>query len=87
MAGVGAEPGVEDGLVRLMEMFSGVDDHAEYCQTRRSHEEREHDRADADRADRSLLQLAAEKEHDGRAEGRQQRDEPDVGEKTFSALA
>ena len=90
VAGVGAQPGVDDfleGLARIVVRVSGV------LPDRAAGEDKgQRHRADADRADRRLLQLAAEKEHDGRAEGGKQRDEPDVVEEehflvSFSLLA
>ena len=79
VAGVGAQPGVDDLLVRLAGIVVGVS--GVLPDRAAGEDKRQHHRADTNRADRRLLQLAAEKEHDGRAEGGQQRDEPDVVEK------
>ena len=65
VAGIGAQPGVKDLLERLARILvsvSGVLPHREAGE-----DKRQRHRAHADRADRRLLQLAAEKEHDGRA--------------------
>ena len=78
VAGVGAQPGVNDLLERLARIVVGVSGVLPDRQAGK-HEGQRH-RADADRADRLLLQLAAEEEHDGRAEGGEQRDQPDVVE-------
>ena len=77
VAGIGAEPGVENCFVGLMIVRGRP-----VCvlQNRAArHQERQHDRPDADRADRSLLQLAPKEKHHRRAEAREERDELDVG--------
>src|SRR6185369_16208835 len=75
---IGAQPGVDDlleGLPRIVVRVSGV------LPNRKTGEHKcQRNRAYADRAHGSLLQFAAEEEHDGRTEGREQRDEPDVVE-------
>ena len=68
VAGVGAQPGVDNLLVWLARVVVGVSgvlpDRAAGKQKCQRH------RADTHRPDRRLLQLAAKEEHDGRAEGR-----------------
>ena len=78
MAGIGTQPGINnflEGLTRIVVSVSGVlpDGKAgkNKCQRHCAY---------TDRAHGSLLQLAAKEKHDGRAEGGEQRDEPDVVE-------
>src|ERR1700678_2845822 len=77
-AGVSAKPRIQDGLIRLMEMFLAGRPRRVLPHRPPSHDKGQYNHAHANGADRSLLQLAAKKEHDSRAEGREQRYEPDV---------
>ncbi len=78
VAGVSAQPGVNDFLERLARIVVGVSGVLPDRQAGK--DKRQRHRSHTDRADRLLLQLAAEKEHDGRAGGGEQRDQPDVVE-------
>ena len=76
LAGVGAQPGVNDFLKGLARIVVGVSGVLPDRQTSKYKGQRHC--THADRADRRLLQLAAEKEHEGRAQGGEQWDQPDV---------
>ncbi len=78
VAGVGAQPGVDDFLERLARVVVSVS--RVLPDGAADEDERHGHRSHTDRADRTLPQLAAEEEHDGRAEGGEQRDQPDVVE-------
>ena len=78
VAGVGAQPSVNGLLKRLVEMFWRGRPSRILPHRSAGHEEYQHNRSNANGADRGFLQLAAEEKHDGRAEGGQQRDQPDV---------
>lgn len=76
MPGATSQPGVDDSLKGLVLM--GVGPHV-VLQDRaaRENERKDHD-PNANRGDCLLGQLAAEEEHDRRAESRQQRDQVDI---------
>ncbi len=71
VARVGTEPGIENGLIRLVVVRRGPIDVLQHRAA--SHQKRKNHRPDADRAHRSLLQPAPEKKHKSRADGREQR--------------
>ncbi len=79
MAGIGAQPGVDDFLERLPGIVVGVVRVLPHRDAGK--QEGQGHRADTNCIDRRLPQPAAEKKHDGRAKGGKQRDEPDVFEK------
>src|SRR5205823_13268165 len=84
MAGVGTKPGIKNFLVGFAGMVVRV---AGVLPDRTAgQEKRQHHHANADCIDRLFLQLTAEKEHHGRAESRQQRNEPYVIEKEHASL-
>src|SRR6202140_4437241 len=73
VAGVGAEPGVEDRLIRLVVVRRSP---VGILQDRAArHEECQDDRPNANGTHRRLLQLTPEEEHERRANSWQQRDE------------
>ncbi len=74
--GVTAEPGIENFFVRLMIVRRSPIDVLQHGAA--SHQKRKHDRPDANRAHRPLLKPAPEKKHNRRADGREQRNQPDV---------
>jgi hypothetical protein len=77
--GIGTEPGVKNRLIGLVVVFACRRPGRVLPDRSASHRESQYDHANTNSADCPLLKLTAKEEHDGRAEGRQQRNQPDVG--------